>query len=153
MFVRYQTPRGMGLFQFASNLRWLRRVSRRDRRLAVALLNWFNHRLPPPPESVYTPPPGVHVTTWFRLEQRNYVERALLLASLASKYVARMRQARLSRLPGEVVFEDQWQVVIWTDDPPDAPAYPLPPPKPKWDGDRATIRRMKWSEPFDWPPA
>ena len=134
MYIRFQTPRGDGLFQHARGLRL------HERRSAQELLDWFNRNLPVPPAEVYSPPRGLRTATWFREEQAEYADRGRRLAELVTRHVARMRHVR-TRRPGEIVFEDAWQCVVWCEAAPRRQSYPVQVVKPAWDRrDRATIR-------------
>lgn len=154
MYVRYQTSNGEGLFQYASDLRIARKMRRADRRAAVELLDWFNLHLPQPPAEAYQPPHDRRVATWSRYDQREHVDRGFVLATLVSRHLVRMQQAR-TRRPGPIVFQDDWQVVVWMEAAAEqARAMPVSRQRAAspWNGrDRATIRRMRIGATFAWP--
>ncbi len=96
------------------------------------------------PSHIYELHDARHTATWFKAEDKEYVHAVLELASLARKYGYKIRILR-TRDPGEIVYEDDWQVVALNEGVKafvNSPALPKRWHRPSKRRDRATIRRI-----------
>lgn len=102
----------MGVFVLCGmlDLDRVRRVKPRDRAAIRSHIDWFNEHLPAPPEEVYRNRNGERPFTWFKSEAPEMFQRAYEMARLAREY-GHLTRVIKTRNPGEIVYEDDWQVV------------------------------------------
>jgi hypothetical protein len=112
-YVRFQTRSGLGIYQLLDRLESNRRLRPRDRVRLFFLSFWAQSLAAPPPE-VYVNGGHGYIATWFKSEGKDYRGWVEQIATLARKYGYKIRVLR-TRDPGEIVYEDEWQVVARND--------------------------------------
>jgi hypothetical protein len=114
MYVRFEGPRGGGLFWVASEgSRLLRRLrmSRSDARKFTDLKSWLWTNTPVPGAGAYQDWRSRHPRTWFKECATEHVRLAWELSDLLCRHGVRIRPLR-TRAPGTILWEDQVQVIV-----------------------------------------
>jgi hypothetical protein len=149
MYLRFEhRRRSDGIFQIFAEVRdELHRIRAPYRAEFESLLRWLWNNTPAPGRNVYARVRGLpSARTWWRREATAHVEAAWRACHILNTSGYPVRPIAAYRAPGEIVFEDELQVVI-------VPRTELvqkcvrvekrrDPCTSSWSGDRRTIRRM-----------
>ncbi len=150
MFLRFEARGGRGLFARAFELRDAARcrdvrMSRKDDREFHELLCWLTNRTPVPPREAYRDDLSRSPLTWWKLSARDHIMHAWRISLILCRYRHRVRPLH-SHKPGTILFEDDVQVVVRPNRTNDRPAAKAQRRQPRWNGDRASIRRIRECE-------
>ncbi|MEX2219713.1 MAG: hypothetical protein WD749_13250 [Phycisphaerales bacterium] len=142
MYIRFEGPRGGGLFKIgdACRSRARRRMSAADRRRFDEHFGWLWENTPAPGADVYCDTRSRRPRTWFRPTAREHIRRGWMLCDPLCGHGVRIRPV-MARDPGTIIWEDPVQVIVR---PGQVRTVVRPPPpcerRARWSGDRATIR-------------
>jgi hypothetical protein len=104
-----RTGVSVGIFVAVDHLRRTGRLSEEEIVLYAVVDDWFQENLPNPP--FYDDGNSIGAVTWFRHASEGMTDRLRpLLSILDSKGVAWNQS--FSDNPGQVIYEDQWQVGV-----------------------------------------
>lgn len=110
MYIRFETPEGEGLFVVAYRLSEADDLSGHEQRLVRRWIGWMEDHLPAVPSSVYGCAREGSIRSWFKAGAREHVEAAWVLCGELERHVK--MEMRREEEPGEVVFEDRYQVAV-----------------------------------------